>query len=64
MGRTTAYTAFAVIKLLVEDRIGEKGVIPPEILGMDRELSKEIERTLKERDIKIEEKVEEVDFPV
>lgn len=64
MGRTTAYTALAVIKLLIENRIERKGVVPPEILGMDRELSREIECTLRERDIRVKEKVEEVDLPV
>jgi len=58
MGRTTAYTAFAVIKLMVEDRIDKKGVIPPEILGMDRELFEEIENILKEKNLKIKEKIE------
>ena len=58
MGRTTAYTAFAVIKLMVEDRIDKKGVIPPEILGMNRELTEEIENILKEKNLKIKEKIE------
>ena len=62
MGRTTAYTALAVIKLLIENRIERKGVVPPEILGMDKELSREIECTLRERDIRVREKVEEVDL--
>lgn len=64
MGRTTAYTALAVIKLFIEDRIEEKGVVPPEILGMNRELSREIERTLRERNIRIKEKEEKTDLPV
>jgi lysine 6-dehydrogenase len=60
MGRTTAYTALAVIKLLVGNRIERKGVVPPEILGMDGELSREIECTLKERNLKIREHIEKV----
>ncbi len=64
MGRTTAYTALAAIKLLIENRIERKGVVPPEILGMDGELSRKIECTLRERDIRVKEKVEEVDLPV
>ena len=64
MGRTTAYTALAVIKLFIEDRIEEKGVVPPEILGMNRELSREIEHTLQERNIRIKEKEEKTDLPV
>ena len=53
MGRTTAYTAFAVIKQLFENKIEQRGVIPPEILGMNISLSKEIEKLLKERNIHI-----------
>jgi saccharopine dehydrogenase-like NADP-dependent oxidoreductase len=53
MGRTTAYPAFAVIKLLMENKIDKRGVIPPEILGMNPEIFQEIESLLKERDIQI-----------
>jgi len=58
MGRTTAYTAFAVIKLMIENKIDKKGVIPPEILGMDKELFEEIEHILREKNLKIKEKIE------
>jgi len=60
MGRSTAYTAFAVIKLMIENRIDRKGVIPPEILGMDKKLVEEIEHTLKEKDLVIKEKIEKL----
>ena len=60
MGRSTAYTAFAVIKLMIENRIDRKGVTPPEILGMDKELFEEIEHTLKEKDLVIKEKIEKL----
>jgi lysine 6-dehydrogenase len=60
MGRSTAYTAFAVIKLMIENRIGRKGVIPPEILGMDKKLCEEIEHTLKEKGLVIKEKIEKL----
>jgi lysine 6-dehydrogenase len=60
MGRTTAYTAFAIIKLMIENRIDKKGVIPPEILGMDRELFGRIKRILGEKNLRIEEKIEKV----
>jgi saccharopine dehydrogenase-like NADP-dependent oxidoreductase len=53
MGRTTAYTAFAVIKLLTENKIVERGVIPPEILGMNHVLFHEIETVLMERNVQI-----------
>jgi lysine 6-dehydrogenase len=60
MGRSTAYTAFAVIKLMIENRIHRKGVIPPEILGMDKKLFEEIEHTLKKKDLVIKEKIEKL----
>jgi lysine 6-dehydrogenase len=60
MGRSTAYTAFAVIKLIIENRIDAKGVIPPEILGMDKNLFEEIIQTLKDKDIEIKENVEAI----
>ena len=60
MGRSTAYTAFAVIKLIIEDKINKKGIIPPEILGMHKELFQEIEFTLKNRNLEINSKVEEI----
>ncbi len=60
MGRLTAYTAFAVIKLMIENRIDAKGVIPPEILGMDKNLFEDIDQTLKGKDIEIKENVEAI----
>ena len=60
MGRSTAYTAFAVIKLMIENKIDRKGVIPPEILGMDKKLSEEIEHILKEKNLKIKQKIEKI----
>lgn len=60
MGRLTAYTAFAVVKLMIENRIDAKGVIPPEILGMDKNLFEDIDQTLKGKDIEIKENVETI----
>ncbi len=60
MGRSTAYTAFAVIKLVVERRIAVKGVVAPEILGMDKEIFEEIKHILKERNLVIKEKRERI----
>jgi len=60
MGRSTAYTAFAVIKLVIENRIDRKGVIPPEILGKDKKFVEEIQHTLKEKDLKIKEKIKQM----
>ena len=61
MGRTTAYTAFAVIKLLSENKIEQRGVIPPEILGMNISLSKEIENLLRERNIHITKSISQLE---
>jgi len=58
MGRTTAYTAFTVIKLLTENKIKKSGLVPPEILGMNKEQVKEIEDLLNDRNVKIREKIE------
>jgi saccharopine dehydrogenase-like NADP-dependent oxidoreductase len=38
MARTTAYTTSAVTQLLAEEAIEEKGVVPPEKLGMNKEI--------------------------
>ena len=60
MGRSTAYTAFAVIKLVLENRIDKKGIVPPEILGMNKEIFQEIQFTLKNKNLEIKGKVAEV----
>lgn len=60
MARTTAYTAFAIIKLLSENRVERKGVVPPEILGMDKRLFEEIRRTLEGKNIKIKQEIKEI----
>ena len=60
MGRSTAYTAFAVIKLMIENKISKKGLIPPEILGMHKKLFQEIQFTLKKRNLEINCKVKEI----
>jgi saccharopine dehydrogenase-like NADP-dependent oxidoreductase len=36
MARTTAYTASIIIQLLAQGVIKERGVVPPEVLGMNR----------------------------
>jgi saccharopine dehydrogenase-like NADP-dependent oxidoreductase len=38
MGRTTAYTTSVVAQLLAKRAVAEKGVVPPEKLGMNEEL--------------------------
>jgi saccharopine dehydrogenase-like NADP-dependent oxidoreductase len=59
MGRTTAYTASAVIQLLMENKIDKKGVVPPEFLGMNEKLFLKIRGKLEREEIKIvEEKMQ------
>jgi saccharopine dehydrogenase-like NADP-dependent oxidoreductase len=55
MGRTTAYTALAVIELLADGLIAEKGIIPPEKLGMDEDIYHEVIMKLEKEGIKIRE---------
>ena len=59
MARTTAYTASIVVQLLASNEIAEKGVIPPERLGMDEKLFNKIITELNKRGIRISERVEE-----
>lgn len=54
MGRTTAYTASTVAGTLLEGLIDEKGVVPPERLGMDEHISSRIFEVLKRKGINIE----------
>ncbi len=60
MARTTAYTAFAIIKILSENRVERKGVVPPEILGMDKRLFEEIKHTLEGKNIKIKQEIKKI----
>ena len=55
MARTTGYTAAIVAGMLAEGKIGEKGVVPPEKLGMKEEFTRFLFAELKKRDIVIEE---------
>lgn len=57
MGRTTAYTASAVVQLLAKGDINEKGVVPPEKLGMNKKMFDRIMTELEKDGIKVEEKV-------
>jgi len=53
MARTTAYTASILVKLLAEKAIDEKGVVPPEKLGMNDKLFDIIISELRKRGIEI-----------
>jgi saccharopine dehydrogenase-like NADP-dependent oxidoreductase len=53
MARTTAYPMSIVAQLMLKGIIKQKGVIPPEKLGMEEEVVQEFLSELKKRDIKI-----------
>lgn len=61
MARTTAYTASILVKLLAENAIAEKGVVPPEKLGMNDKLFSMIFGELKKKGIEIKERFEETE---
>lgn len=52
MARTTAYTASIVAQLIGQGKIDEKGIVPPEELGM-RDIFQSILQQLSKRDIRI-----------
>jgi saccharopine dehydrogenase-like NADP-dependent oxidoreductase len=53
MARTTAYTASTVAQLLAEKAVEEKGVVPPEKLGMNKELFEKFTGKMKKKRILI-----------
>jgi len=53
MARTTAYPASIVAQLLVKRRVEEKGVVPPEKLGMRGEIFEAFLNELEKRGVKI-----------
>jgi saccharopine dehydrogenase-like NADP-dependent oxidoreductase len=55
MARTTAYTASTITQLLAKKLITEKGVIPPEKLGMNAEVYRKFMRTMKEKGVTVKE---------
>lgn len=55
MARTTAYTASVVAQLVAKKPIEEKGVIPPEKLGMNEKLYKKFMNMMKRRRIVVKE---------
>ncbi len=58
MARTTAYPASIVAQLMLKDAVKEKGVVPPEKIGMVRELFRLFMDGLDKRGIKVvEEKI-------
>ncbi len=61
MARTTAYTSSIVIQLMARKTIEEKGVIPPEKLGMNETFFDILMREMKKRKVMIKEKKKIVD---
>jgi saccharopine dehydrogenase-like NADP-dependent oxidoreductase len=55
MARTTAYTASVVAQLLAKRTVEEKGVIPPEKLGMNEKIYKKFMSMMKERRVVVKE---------
>jgi saccharopine dehydrogenase-like NADP-dependent oxidoreductase len=55
MARTTAYTASVVAQLLAQKIVKEKGVIPPEKLGMDNRLYDKFMSLMKKRGVNVKE---------
>jgi lysine 6-dehydrogenase len=55
MARTTAYTTSIAAQLLAKKAIKEKGVLPPENIGMDEKLYKKFMDEIKKRKIVIKE---------
>jgi saccharopine dehydrogenase-like NADP-dependent oxidoreductase len=57
MARTTAYTASIIAQLVLKKAVKEKGVVPPERIGMNRVLFERFLEELEKRGIKIAEEV-------
>lgn len=57
MARTTAFTASIVTNLMLTKTISLKGVVPPERLGMDKEVYQKIVKEWEKRGIKIIENI-------
>jgi lysine 6-dehydrogenase len=55
MARTTAYTASIVAGMLAEGTIDERGVVPPERLGMNEAITRGLLSELMARGVKVEE---------
>lgn len=55
MARTTAYPASIVAQLMLKKAVKEKGVVPPEKIGMDKKLFSQFSDGLRKRGIKVSE---------
>ena len=61
MARTTAYTASVVAQLLAHEAVEEKGVIPPEKLGMDDKLFGRLTGEMRKKKVFIKEETKTLD---
>ncbi|MCS7233045.1 MAG: saccharopine dehydrogenase NADP-binding domain-containing protein [Synergistetes bacterium] len=57
MARVTAFPCVIVSKLILQEKITEKGIITPEKLGMNEEFYRYITEELRKKGIKIKEKI-------
>ena len=57
MARTTAYTASIIAQLISKKEIKEKGIVPPEKIGLNQKVFKIVLNELAKRNIKIEERI-------
>ncbi|KAA0007986.1 MAG: saccharopine dehydrogenase, partial [Thermoplasmata archaeon] len=55
MARVTGYTTASILRMLIKGLVNKKGIVPPEQIGMKKELYKTVIEDLKSRGIKIEE---------
>ena len=55
MARTTGYTASIVARKLAQGAVKEKGIVPPERLGMDEALFGSLLSELREKGVQVEE---------
>jgi len=55
MARTTGYTASVVAKLVAKKAVEEKGVVPPEKLGMDRRFYAKFMSEMEKRKLRVKE---------
>lgn len=60
MARTTGYPCALVARMILEGRIKEPGVHPPEVLGRDEGLVRDLLRRLETRGVRVESRVEAV----
>lgn len=60
MARTTGYTCTSVVNLINEGIFDQKGIIPPEIIGQNKEAYESVINYLKDRDVVLVRNIEEI----